>query len=109
MYAQRVAMLLLCWALLGWVLPTLLLLPMAKSTGVRGSAASSPRAVIGLMDGLASAVERALAELQLHQRNGTGARHGMSSVLSLLLHWWVLLVGLWCGCCLVAPVFVPPV
>ena len=106
MYAQRVAMLLLCWALLGWVFPTLLLLPMAKATNVRGSAASAPQA--GVLDWLASAVERVLAELMLRQRDGANAHRGMSAVLSLLLHWWVLLVGLWCGCCLVVPMFVPP-
>ena len=111
LYAQRVTMLLLCWLVLGWVFPTVLLLPM---TEVREAAEARPAA---LVERLIAGVEQTLADLLPRRHNGTAAsmasrlkhRRGMpATLLLLLLHWWVLLVGLWCGCCFVAPMFVPP-
>ena len=112
MYAQRVAMVLLCWLVLGWVFPTVLLLPMAE---VRVAAEVRTARPAGLVERLIAAVEQTLADLLPRRYDSSAAsgrlkrRRGMpAALLLLLLHWWVLLVGLWCGCCFVAPAFVPP-
>ncbi len=120
-------MLLFCWVLLGWVLPTLLLLwPQhcaqpcpADGRGAGGSSGegSGSRRTPGLLGGAAAAlgaaidgVEAALRSLlpalplpvELGQAPGEAALT-RSARLPLALRWMAALAGTWVACCAAVP------
>lgn len=135
-YGQTVALLLLSWLLIGWVLPTLLLLrpvaaaaaaswarrgdepgePLAASQGSSCSRGLLPRAAAAA-DRVARVVEAALSSLlpghpQLMVVRGQ--HHAMDTsplvvpgVLTLGVRWLLLIVPLWLLCCSVAPMYSP--
>ncbi|PRW60682.1 SMG9-like [Chlorella sorokiniana] len=114
-YAQRIAFLLICWLVLGWLLPTLLLLPdrvshmevvPPSSAGSNGRAAAVTR-VAGKFATLLEAWLRLLAPSpQQARRGGQGQGGGpISAGATLLLHWWAVVMVCWAAACSAAPLF----
>lgn len=120
-------MLLFCWVLLGWVLPTLLLLwplhcvqpcPASSRAAPSGSGADTgsqrPRGLLGGAAAAAGAavdcVEAALRSLlpalplpaELGQEPGADALAN-SARLPLALRWMAALAGTWLACCAAVP------
>lgn len=107
-------MLLLCWLVLGWLLPALLLLPEHMEERQRARRARSRQAPAGQGAGAAQEVgqgERALDALEtglrlLLPQQGPG-QSDMPSSLLCAGRWWVVVQLLWGLCCKAAPLFVP--
>jgi hypothetical protein len=113
-YSQCVAILLLSWLLLGFLLPLLLLLPEADEARRRarhrrrgsnppgnGSEASEPSKRLRL----AEWAEAGLRML-LPPSGQVGAQQGeMPPGLAFALRWWVLVQVCWGACCAAAPLF----
>jgi hypothetical protein len=122
-YSQMVAMLLMIWVLVGWLLPTVLLLSKERAARVRWQAADQPAptghtssgacgafgaaAAHGrwLVGRLAEVVEAGL--LQLLPERAEDRQPRAEAPFLLMFRWWVLLLVTWCACCTVAPHFVP--
>ncbi len=119
-YAQRIAFLLVCWLVLGWLLPTLLLLPdrtsaedqtppssnaagggrMARLTRVAGRFASLLEAWLRLLAPTAPRTQHA-------QRDGQEQGGGpISTGATMVLHWWAVVMVCWAAACSAAPLFV---
>eukprot|EP00887_Chlorella_sp_A99_P007912 scaffold12.g7912.t1 len=109
-YARKVAVLLMLWALAGWLLPTLVLVPRSRrhkggfeGGGEGGDALSAGRAA-RLADRLAVALESWLRRL----RRPRLSRRGAPGAAVFAVRWWVLLLTVWGTCCAVAPLYTPP-
>ena len=96
-----VAALLFWWTVVGWLLPTLLLLPEADAESRHRSHRSHGRgARVGRM-----------LEAWLRMLLPAKPRPGqpmIQAVASCALHWWAVLLVSWGGCCSIAPLFVGP-
>lgn len=96
-YAQLVAFLLFMWAIMGWLLPTLLLLPEAPPARPGGSR-------------LAWALETWLRMLlpvkQAPQRRAQQAQ--LPAAATCTLHWGAVLLVTWGACSSLAPLFGDP-
>jgi len=129
-YAQRLAFLLFCWAVLGWLLPTLLLLPKAEAANPPGGAQQQqqqqqrrqpssvlPKLITQPVSKLLGAFEQGLTILQLpwlqqrRQQQATlqagmedgvveGGDEAILAVASFVLAWCVVLLTAWLGACL---------
>ncbi|KAI8473723.1 MAG: hypothetical protein J3K34DRAFT_164422 [Monoraphidium minutum] len=97
-FARRVAILLLLWLVLGWLVPALLLLPNSENRAQRGTQGSAPRGA-RLLALLESGL-RMLLPAQVQQSE-------LPAGLMCGLRWWVLVQLLWGACCVVAPLFGP--
>lgn len=126
-YSQTVALVLWSWVLVGWLLPTVLLLskemaargreqavsPPAHATRTNNRAAGTLGAATAhgrwLASRLADVVEAGLLQLLPERAHDRQLRAEAQTVAPLLLlfSWWVLLLVTWCACCTVAPLFVP--
>ena len=106
-YTQRVALLLFSWATLGWLMPTLLLLPEQDAAGTRTNGAAG--AAAGPLTVLGDFVEAWLRQLKPGRRRDAEARAAwaeaagqvLPTTFSRVLHWWVVLHGsawLYTGC-----------
>lgn len=91
--AQRVAFLLFCWSILGWLLPTLLLLP--DAVGGASRLAGLPEAALRLL--LPSKPQAMQPRAQQQGQLGGAA--------SCALYWLAVLLVVWGTCCSVAPLF----
>lgn len=116
---------LFCWVLLGWVLPTLLLLwplrgaqPCPASSRAAGSGAGSgswqPRGLLGrardalgaAVDGVEAALRSLLPALPLPAALGQATGEAAlthSARLPLALRWMAALAGTWLACCAAVP------
>lgn len=95
---QRVAFLLFIWIVLGWLMPTLLLLPEYGGTGEQPGS------------GLFEAWLRLLKPSSRRRRGEagpTGGQDGLSAA-ACALHWWVVLLLGWGLSCSVSGMLVPP-
>ncbi|KAI7837555.1 hypothetical protein COHA_008570 [Chlorella ohadii] len=118
-YAQRIAFLLVCWLVLGWLVPTLLLLPDRTSaedqTPPSSNAAAGGRLarltrVAGRFASLLEAWLRLLAptapRAQHAQRDGQEQGGGpISAGATMVLHWWAVVMVCWAAACSAAPLF----
>ncbi|KAL4440350.1 hypothetical protein ABPG75_003351 [Micractinium tetrahymenae] len=127
LHGQTVAMLLFCWVLLGWVLPTLLLLwPLrcappcpagsraASGSGGSRRASRQPSRLLGgaaalackAVDGVEAALRLLLPAPPLPARQdhmlGPGPLTN-SARLPLALRWMAALAGTWLACCAAVP------
>lgn len=119
-YAQRIAFLLICWLVLGWLVPTLLLLPdrasqivpppsssnsaesggrMAAVTRLAGKFATLLEAWLRL---LAPTAQRVRHARRYGQEQGGGP---ISAGATLVLHWWAVVMVAWAAACSAAPLF----
>lgn len=126
---QCLAFLLFCWAVLGWLLPTLLLLPAAAGEAAADAPAATTqpgrilwRAFSTVADKLLMGIERGLATLQPPRlRPQQGARtqqrddaspdrdnadidgeESLTVVAAFVLAWCVVLLTTWMGSCSLA-------
>lgn len=115
-YAQRVAFLLICWLILGWLVPTLLLLPDRDINGGQpetssddGSRAAAVTRFGAKFASLLEAWLRLLAPAQRaqHARRGGQDQGGgaISSGATLVLHWWAVVMMCWAAACSASPLF----
>ena len=126
-YSQTVALLLLSWVVIGWLLPTVLLLSKERAArdrwqaaspqaptdcnnnrgagGALGTAAAHSQWLVGR---LAEVVEAGLLQLLPETPEDRQLRAEAPSVAPnlLLFRWWLLFLVTWCACCTVAPLFV---
>ena len=101
-------MLLLCWLVLGWVVPALLLLPNTEEGRRQQQREARRREAAGPPCG---SRERALAVVEsglrlLLPQQSAGQSDTPTSLLCAL-RWWVLVQLLWGMCCKAAPLFTP--
>jgi hypothetical protein len=122
-YSQTVALLLWSWVLVGWLLPTVLLLSKERAARVRWRAArqlaptgrtnTRTAGIFGAAAAHGRWLARRLAEvaeaglLQLLPERAEGRQPRAEAPFLLLFRWWALLLVTWCACCTVAPHFVP--
>lgn len=124
-YAQRIVFLLICWLVLGWLVPTLLLLPDRASQIIPPSSSSTDSAesggriaavtrLVGKFATLLEAWLRLLAptaqptaqRIQLARRDGQEPGGGpISAGATLVLHWWAVVMVCWAAACSAAPLF----
>jgi hypothetical protein len=136
LYAQRVAFLLFCWAILGWLLPTLLLLPNATQQQEAAAAAAVGRnparnwawqllklpfskLLSGLEYGLSVLLPPWLqqspppartagdADWEEEQEGAEEVDEFLPVAASFLLAWCVVLLSAWLGACLIAGPLTP--
>lgn len=130
-FERRVAALLFCWAVDGWLLPTLLLIRREAQHKPWPQVGAGDSAAEGLRGRIATAWSRLgcmlytqLSKLlparqQRQQQRRTGEPEEQSSGdggstapegMLLLLRWWLVLVATWAVCCSAAPLFeeLPP-
>ncbi|PSC75155.1 MMPL family isoform A [Micractinium conductrix] len=113
-YTQRVALLLFSWATLGWLMPTLLLLPEQDAAGTRTNGAAG--AAAGPLTVLGDFVEAWLRQLKPGRRRDAEARAAwaeaagqvLPTTFSRVLHWWALMLVTWGACCSVSSLFTQP-
>lgn len=107
-FTQRIAFVLFCWVIMGWLVPTLLLLPEAGAHRPRSQRQSGNRAALLLESWLRMLLPRKRGA----GRGGRGASApqapGIQAVASTLLHWWAVLLVSWGICCSVAPLWADP-
>ena len=122
-YSQMVAMLLWSWVLVGWLLPTVLLL--SKERAARGQEQAARRlaptgrtntrtaGIFGAAAAHGRWLARRLAEvaeaglLQLLPERAEDRQLRAEAPFLLMFRWWALLLVTWCACCTVAPHLVP--
>jgi len=92
-----------CWVLFGWLLPTLLLLPPKPGNGLEQRAQRSQ----GQLDRLAIHLEELIRGLLPSTHLQRQHDWWLSAFACWALLWVVLLLGIWAGCCLAAPLLVP--
>jgi hypothetical protein len=134
LYAQRVAFLLFCWAILGWLLPTLLLLPNATQQQEAAAAAAGQHLaqkwtwqLLHLpYSKLLTGLERGLwvlrppwlqppppprragdADAEEEQEGAQEVDEFLPVAASFLLAWCVVLLSAWLGACLMAGPLTP--
>lgn len=116
-YAQSVSALLMTWAVVGWLLPTLLLLPFEASEGPEhnqaGASAGGWRRLAAACGRLEVIVEAWLRRLVPFTTRPPGQRHRGSAEEQAArgagthsaLCWMVTLAALWQLCCSMAPLY----
>ena len=106
--ARRMAALLFSWTTLGWLLPTLLLLPKpaAAPRRARQQVTAQERGGGGLAGRAAGCVEACLRLLLCRQPHQQVRRCDRCSGGACALAWFIALVGTWGASCLVAPLLV---
>lgn len=104
-YARRVAILLLCWLLLGWLLPALLLLPNMSDEG-RSRPGRTGSLLVSKLEHLHSAIVVGLRFL-LPPTDQQARQTEFPITLIIALRWWVLVQVVWGLCCVSAPLFAP--
>ena len=115
-YAQRVAALFFCWSVLGWLLPTLLLLPDAGTKEAQALEAPlhrlrrpAARAVDLLEAWLRMLLPARQTRSSATARQGQGGQHAqLPPAAARALHWWVAALALWGVSCISAPLFKQP-
>lgn len=129
-FERRVAALLFCWAIEGWLLPTLLLIRSDAHHNPWPAAASGDASLQQPLQGKVVAVWSRLgvilftqlskllpAPQQQPQRHSERERESGGDCVStapagmlLVLRWWLVLVSTWAVCCCAAPMFeqLPP-
>lgn len=111
-YAQRVAALLFIWATLGWLLPTLLLLPDGSVAGAQWPA--TQQCSCRHLDRLATRIGCTLeAWLQMllpagRAADDAAAGQGQRARLPSAAAWWATLLVAWALSCTLAPLFKQP-
>lgn len=93
------AFLLLCWLLLGWLVPSLLLLPRQAGAGARAPAQGKAAAVAGAVGGTLEAWLRMLRFGSTQRRGGGGG--GLPAV-PRVVHAFFVVVAAWTCSCLAA-------
>jgi hypothetical protein len=108
-YAQHVAILLLAWLLVGWLLPALLLLPDAPEKEGEDPGPATAAAAGGGAGALATrAVDLLEAGVRLLLPAPRNSRQGDPPTgLVFFLRWWVVVQVSWGLCCVAAPLFDP--
>ena len=117
------------WLMLGWLFPTLMLLPDRAGPGRRRRQARAPAeqpraagrgrlaAAAAGISGLGATLEAWLHQLQFpawqgqQQMGGDGEEWAAApeegEEVMCVLRWWVLVAVAWGACCTTAPLFVP--
>lgn len=113
---QRVAVLLFCWATLGYLLPTLLLLPNVprgpppaqQSQGTASKLGDAIETGLRFLLPPSQQQQQQRRQQQRPQRREDEDGPQLPASAPWVMCWWAVLLVVWSGCCLAAQYLAPP-